>query len=112
MPGKWYELRKRASAKLAWWYLVGMILGTRNVAVAYTSALREASSGINESGVPTLCPLNLAEKLYKSSQRWESICHRAGELLSEHAVDVEGDAPEVILEEAKEDADNIAMSLP
>lgn len=89
-----------------------MIPGTRSVAVAYTSALREASSGINESGIPTLCPLRLVEDLYQSLLRWESICRRAGELLGEHGVDVEGATATVILEEAKGDADNIALSLP
>jgi hypothetical protein len=88
-----------------------MIPGTRSVAVAYASALRGASSGIDESGVPTLCPLALAEDLYQSLLRWQSICQRAVALLSEHAVDVKGVEPEVILAEADEDADNIALSL-
>lgn len=51
--------------------------GTRSVAVACTSALGEASSGINESGVPTLSPLSLAEDIHQSSRRWESICRLA-----------------------------------
>lgn len=79
--------------------------------MAYASALREACTGIDESGVPTLCPLGLAEDLYQSLRRWESICRRAERLLTEHAVDVKGEEAEIILEEAKEDADDIALSL-
>jgi len=88
-----------------------MIHGTRDSVVGYVSALKNCGESPDESGIPTICQRDFAKGLFESSLRWESICRRAGKLLSSYEYEVKGQDPIEVLEEADEVARDIMIEL-
>lgn len=88
-----------------------METGARNSVVAYFAALKNLSGKPDESGIPTVCPRDLAEGLLGSAARWEAVCRRAAKLLSTHEASAGREDPLDAVAEAEECARDISREL-